>query len=183
MVSAAGAGADGDAEPPHHLVADLEPVALEERSGRAGKTSDSRRLPSKSSTTAPARRPGPRRSTPPSVRRGSGRARRPESGAELGGGCGGHAVHGDDGGAAETYVVLEGGGHAALHMPGARRAAKRSCRVSSAHCARPVAPSGWRLEIRPPDGLTTPPAPWPPWGAKRHLRPTRSVSTMSASTG
>ena len=31
----------------------------------------------------------------------------------------------------------------------------RSCQVSSAHCARPVAPRGWPLEMRPPDGLTT----------------------------
>ena len=34
-------------------------------------------------------------------------------------------------------------------------ASPRSCQLSSAHCARPVAPSGWPLEIRPPDGLTT----------------------------
>ncbi len=34
-------------------------------------------------------------------------------------------------------------------------AVPRSCHVSSAHWARPVAPSGWPLEISPPDGLTT----------------------------
>ena len=37
-------------------------------------------------------------------------------------------------------------------------AVPRSCQVSSEHCARPVAPSGWPLEIRPPDGFTTGPA-------------------------
>src|SRR5262249_40625577 len=31
----------------------------------------------------------------------------------------------------------------------------RSCQLSSAHCARPVAPSGWPFEMRPPDGFTT----------------------------
>src|SRR5262249_60588971 len=31
----------------------------------------------------------------------------------------------------------------------------RSCQLSSAHCARPVAPSGCPLEMRPPDGFTT----------------------------
>lgn len=30
-----------------------------------------------------------------------------------------------------------------------------SCQVSSAAWAIPVAPSGWPLEISPPDGLTT----------------------------
>ena len=35
-------------------------------------------------------------------------------------------------------------------------AVPRSCQVSSAHCARPVAPSGWPLEIRPPDGFDDP---------------------------
>eukprot|EP01137_Pigoraptor_chileana_P036256 Opistho-2@31508 len=31
----------------------------------------------------------------------------------------------------------------------------RSCQQSSAHCARPVAPSGCPFEMRPPDGFTT----------------------------
>src|SRR5690606_39458911 len=31
----------------------------------------------------------------------------------------------------------------------------RSCQFNSAHCARPVAPSGCPFEIRPPDGFTT----------------------------
>jgi hypothetical protein len=31
----------------------------------------------------------------------------------------------------------------------------RSCHTSSVHCARPVAPRGWPLESRPPDGLVT----------------------------
>ena len=31
----------------------------------------------------------------------------------------------------------------------------RSCQTSSVHCARPVAPSGWPFESRPPDGLVT----------------------------
>ena len=31
----------------------------------------------------------------------------------------------------------------------------RSCQTSSVHCARPVAPSGWPFESRPPDGFVT----------------------------
>src|SRR5262249_43598631 len=31
----------------------------------------------------------------------------------------------------------------------------RSCQLSSAHWARPVAPRGWPFEMRPPDGFTT----------------------------
>src|SRR5262249_19885621 len=34
-------------------------------------------------------------------------------------------------------------------------AVPRNCHTSSAHCASPVAPSGWPLEIKPPDGFTT----------------------------
>src|SRR5205823_14843292 len=30
-----------------------------------------------------------------------------------------------------------------------------SCQTSSAHCASPVAPSGWPFDRRPPDGFTT----------------------------
>ena len=39
--------------------------------------------------------------------------------------------------------------------PGACRPVPRSCQTSSVHCARPVAPSGWPFESRPPDGLVT----------------------------
>ena len=34
-------------------------------------------------------------------------------------------------------------------------ASPRICQHSSAHCARPVAPSGWPFDSNPPDGLTT----------------------------
>src|SRR6202012_1827898 len=43
-------------------------------------------------------------------------------------------------------------------------ACPRSCQTSSAHWARPVAPSGWPLDSRPPEGLVTthPPSVWLP---------------------
>ena len=45
----------------------------------------------------------------------------------------------------------------ATFAPGTRRllAQPRSCQTSSAHCASPVAPSGWPLDMRPPEGFTT----------------------------
>src|SRR6185295_4192594 len=45
----------------------------------------------------------------------------------------------------------------ATFAPGTCRlsATPRSCQLSSAHCASPVAPSGWPFEISPPDGFTT----------------------------
>ena len=60
-------------------------------------------------------------------------------------------------------------------------ASPRSCQVSSAHCARPVAPSGWPLEIRPPDGLTTQRPPYVVSPLSTSLPPSPSAHSPSAS--
>src|SRR2546427_739364 len=60
-------------------------------------------------------------------------------------------------------------------------ASPRSCHTSSAHCASPVAPSGWPFEISPPEGFTTHLPPYVTWSSSISRPPSPSLQRPSDS--
>src|SRR5439155_8897013 len=56
-----------------------------------------------------------------------------------------------------------------------------SCHTSSAHCASPVAPSGWPFDRSPPEGFTTHLPPYVTWSSSISRPPSPSLQRPSDS--